>query len=595
MRESKFIEQNKEKWQEFESALQGKVEDPEKMGELFIGITDDLSYARTFYPNRSVRVYLNNLSQRVFHTLYRKRAGGWRRFKAFWTNELPAILYSVRKELLLSFVVFALSMAVGWISKANDPSLTPGWTFKEFMDYYSEQGELDFFMQVTVNNIWVAFLTFAMGIVFGIGTLVILITNGVYLGIALRTLHEMGRLTEGSLSLWMHGTIEISAIVIAGAAGLVIGTGLALPGTLPRSTSFLYSGTRGIRVMLGVVPLFLIAGLIEGFLTRHVDVPTVLRLLVIFLSAVFIIWYFVIYPWLRSRAGAKETPPQEVYALNYKIRFNGVKSNGEIFKDVFVFIKNKFGVLFIAAAALSAGMITLVALTDFDVITFLPWTWTWIEDLFLHWDKLFYMFNNGGLALLLATAIALATMAWISLHLIAKAAQVRTYAPRTLTASLVFGASVVLMMQLGLPWGWLLAYLVTPFIGIWMASASLQEDGLLRAMSRTSRHLANRLGRVFALMSVLLVMVAISFFIVGPLMWLLSEVVNWFAILEGSTFHNIYMLFLSWFVLTGLLLSTVIVTVGFGMQLFTLREIRFAPDLQKRVERFGQPQGEISV
>ena len=107
--------------------------------------------------------------------------------------------------------------------------------------------------------------------------------------------------------------------------------------------------------------------------------------------------------------------------------------------------------LFLTAAALSAGMITLLALRDFQVISFLPWTWTWIEDLFVHWDKLFRMFNNGGTIFLAATAMGLAIMAWISFRLIAKAANVRVSAPRTLAACLVFGASVVLMMQLLIP------------------------------------------------------------------------------------------------------------------------------------------------
>ena len=66
MRETKFIQQNKEKWQEFESFLDGQYKDADKLSNLFIQVTDDLSYSRTFYPNRSVRVYLNGLAQQTF-------------------------------------------------------------------------------------------------------------------------------------------------------------------------------------------------------------------------------------------------------------------------------------------------------------------------------------------------------------------------------------------------------------------------------------------------------------------------------------------------------------------------------------------------
>ena len=74
MRETKFIDENKEKWQAFESALNNKNKNPEQLNEIFVQITDDLSHSRTFYPNRSVRVYLNGLAQRIFFLIYKKSA-----------------------------------------------------------------------------------------------------------------------------------------------------------------------------------------------------------------------------------------------------------------------------------------------------------------------------------------------------------------------------------------------------------------------------------------------------------------------------------------------------------------------------------------
>lgn len=71
MRETTFIRQNEKKWKEFEQILAGERHAPEKLNDLFIQVTDDLSYARTFYPNRSVRVYLNGLSQRIFFKIYK--------------------------------------------------------------------------------------------------------------------------------------------------------------------------------------------------------------------------------------------------------------------------------------------------------------------------------------------------------------------------------------------------------------------------------------------------------------------------------------------------------------------------------------------
>ena len=71
MRETNFINQNKEKWKELERTLQLGKKDPDKLNDLFVKITDDLSYSRTFYPNRSVRVYLNSLAQQIFYSIYK--------------------------------------------------------------------------------------------------------------------------------------------------------------------------------------------------------------------------------------------------------------------------------------------------------------------------------------------------------------------------------------------------------------------------------------------------------------------------------------------------------------------------------------------
>ena len=73
MRETDFIRQNREKWEDFERLIGAQNKDPEKLSDLFIEVTDDLSYSRTYYPNRSVRVYLNGIAQTVFQSIYRSK------------------------------------------------------------------------------------------------------------------------------------------------------------------------------------------------------------------------------------------------------------------------------------------------------------------------------------------------------------------------------------------------------------------------------------------------------------------------------------------------------------------------------------------
>jgi uncharacterized membrane protein SpoIIM required for sporulation len=119
--------------------------------------------------------------------------------------------------------------------------------------------------------------------------------NGVMLGAFQAFFYERGLLTESVLKIWIHGTLEISAIVIAGAAGLTMGNSLIFPGTLPRLESFKRGAKQGLKIAVGLVPIFIMAGFLESFVTR-LTLPPLVSLLIIGTSAVFIGWYFIVYP-----------------------------------------------------------------------------------------------------------------------------------------------------------------------------------------------------------------------------------------------------------------------------------------------------------
>src|SRR5688572_17090529 len=120
MKENKFIHQNKHKWLNFEQGLKNKSGGIEAWSKYFIQLSDDLSYARTHYPNRSVRVYLNSLMQLLFHKVIRQRRFGRRSIVDFWTINIPFVFYSIRKELLLSFLVFTSALIIGAVSTHYD-------------------------------------------------------------------------------------------------------------------------------------------------------------------------------------------------------------------------------------------------------------------------------------------------------------------------------------------------------------------------------------------------------------------------------------------------------------------------------------------
>jgi hypothetical protein len=113
MRERDFIRQNRAQWQAFEALFSGKTRSPRRLTELYVRIIGDLAYARTFYPNRSVRVYLNHLAQRVTQRLHAGRPRSLRGMARFWTEDLPQVLHASRTDLLLSLLVFLGAVGIG--------------------------------------------------------------------------------------------------------------------------------------------------------------------------------------------------------------------------------------------------------------------------------------------------------------------------------------------------------------------------------------------------------------------------------------------------------------------------------------------------
>ena len=164
------------------------------------------------------------------------------------------------------------------------------------MAVYKQMGEFNMFLGITINNIRVALLAFSFGILLGVGTLYIMLRNGIMLGSFQYFFYEKGLLWESARTIWIHGTIEISVIIIAGCAGLVLANGMLFPGTYTRLESFKRGVKNGLKIMLSTVPFFIIAGFLEGFVTRHTEMPDAMAVLIILASLALILFYYVIYP-----------------------------------------------------------------------------------------------------------------------------------------------------------------------------------------------------------------------------------------------------------------------------------------------------------
>ncbi len=313
MKEVTFINRNKNRWESFEKHLQTpSCISPDDLADQFIQLTDDLSYAKTFFPKSPTIKYLNALTIQTHQQVYKNKKEKSNRFTTFWKQELPLELYHARKYFYISIVIFFISFALGVISAINDDGFIRLVTSDEYvnttldniekgnpMGIYESRSEFQMFFYITFNNIRVSFIAFVLGIFTPIAVGFILFYNGVMLGSFQTFFYLKNLFAVSTLTIYIHGALEIPAIVLAGGAGIILGNSYLFPGTYPRITSLQKGIKKGLKIMLSLVPVFMVAGFLESFVTRHYNtMPIILNLAIILCSLSFIVWYFFIYPIL---------------------------------------------------------------------------------------------------------------------------------------------------------------------------------------------------------------------------------------------------------------------------------------------------------
>ena len=358
MKETTFIENKKEKWKRFEKLNKSNYQDPEELSDLFVEITEDLSYAKTNYPKRTVRVYLNYLAQNVFTNFYKKSKSETNKFWSFWSYALPLEMYRSRREHLISWVTFLLAILIGWFSIESDSSFASNFLPDHYirttldniesgkpMNIYATQGEGLMTVSITINNLRVLFMAFVLGIFATIGSYYILIFNGLMVGTFLGFMHINGVETENLLTIFLHGAFELSVIAIGGTAGIVLGKGLLFPGTYTRGQSLQIAGKRGLKIVIGLAPFIIIAGLIEGFVSRYDNMPLWGKLTIIISSFSIIGFYFILYPWLKFKGKDELFLEQKpTFREHKKINLHKIKKTSQIFAETFTLAKTHFKV-----------------------------------------------------------------------------------------------------------------------------------------------------------------------------------------------------------------------------------------------------------
>lgn len=310
MREGQFIKKNIDRWKDY----QQPAEDPDDMAKRFTYLVDDLSYAKTFYPFSNTVRYLNGMAANIYLSIYQNKKEKNNRLFTFWKTELPLLIRNYHKTLLYTFLFFSVFVLLGIFSGMQDQTFVRAVLGDGYVDMtesnissgdpfgvYKQQNELLMFLRIAINNIGVSFYCFVMGIFSPIGTLYVLFKNGLMLGVFEHMFFAKGLGFESILVVFIHGTLEISAIVIAGCAGIVMGNSILFPKTYTRLQSLKRGAKDGIKIIVGLIPIFIIAAFFEGFVTRHTGMPIWLSLLILGGSLFFILWYFVFYPIKLSR------------------------------------------------------------------------------------------------------------------------------------------------------------------------------------------------------------------------------------------------------------------------------------------------------
>jgi uncharacterized membrane protein SpoIIM required for sporulation len=310
MREASFIQRNRPRWEAFEKIVQApQSAPPDQLAELFIQITDDLSFARTQYPASRTTKYLNALASKIHLEIYKNKKEETSRFITFWKKELPLVLFEARKPMAYAFIIFMIAIAMGAVSALYDETFVRLILGDHYVNMtleniksgnptkvYSTTDETTMFFMIALNNVMVSFRTFALGILLSFGTGLMLFYNGIMMGAFTMFFYKEHLLGQAFPVIMLHGTIELSSIVIAGAAGFLMGNSLLFPGTYSRLDSFKIGALKGMKIVVGLVPFFLIAAFIESVITRYAFMHWSLKTFIIGASAVLMIYYFVVYP-----------------------------------------------------------------------------------------------------------------------------------------------------------------------------------------------------------------------------------------------------------------------------------------------------------
>lgn len=320
MREGLFIKKNKDRWEQIEV---NKAIDADETASNFTRLVNDLGYAKTFYPTSRITAYLNKLASGIYLRIYQNRKDPVNRLAKFFRYDVPLAVAKHYRVMLVCFALFFIFASVGFFSAKNDPAFMREILSDEYVDMteknieegnpfnvYASQSPFIMFIEIMINNIRVSLFYFFQGLALGIFSVTALCRESIRIGAFEYMFYAKGLGGYAVVTVLLHGLLELTAIILTCGAGVVMGTSWLFPKTRSRFAAFQAGVKDGVKIVIGLIPVFMIAAFIEGYVTRHYKMHILMSSSILAVCALALIGYFVIYPVYlvrRKRIAFSET------------------------------------------------------------------------------------------------------------------------------------------------------------------------------------------------------------------------------------------------------------------------------------------------
>lgn len=299
---ARWIAKRKPHWERLESIVERcgrrglaalSHQELQELGLLYRQVAADLSSVREDPLSQRPAEYLNQLLGRAHNLIYAGRGGPSSGIVHFYSTVFPQVFRATFKYTLAAFAVFLAAAVAGFLVCLADPGFQRYFLGPNMSDTIARR-QMWTHSVVTIkplasslimtNNLAVSLTAFAMGITGGLGTIYMMATNGLLMGVISAACWQAGMLMQLVDFVVSHGVLELPAIFIAGGGGLLIARGLLFPASMPRGDALTYYGGQGIKLALGIIPLLIVAGVIEGFISPS---PLPLAAKLLFAGALF--------------------------------------------------------------------------------------------------------------------------------------------------------------------------------------------------------------------------------------------------------------------------------------------------------------------